>query len=175
MINAGIDFDPLIAPGLVALLGAVVVIGIAWAAWRGLAGWWIRLLGLGLLVASLAGPQLRQEERQALPSIAFVVADRSESTELEDRAAQIRSAVDMLTAQIDGFADEGRPISVEIVDVPPGAAGNTGTRLLTALDDAAARVAPEQIAGAILVTDGQIHDPGRLAEFPAPVHALIAG
>ena len=38
------------------------------ALWRGLPGWWLRALGLGLLVLSLAGPQLREEARQR-PSI----------------------------------------------------------------------------------------------------------
>ncbi|MEM1163452.1 MAG: glutamine amidotransferase, partial [Pseudomonadota bacterium] len=32
-----------------------------------------------------------------------------------------------------------------------------------------------QIAGAVVLTDGQIHDPERLEAFPGPVHALIAG
>ncbi|MDT8342904.1 MAG: hypothetical protein RQ752_00605, partial [Thermohalobaculum sp.] len=52
---------------------------------------------------------------------------------------------------------------------------NRGTRLLSALDEAAARVSPDRIAGAVLLSDGQIHDAGRIETFPAPVHALIAG
>ena len=36
-------------------------------------------------------------------------------------------------------------------------------------------VAPGQIAGALLVTDGQVHDADRIGDFPGPVHALIAG
>ncbi len=63
-----------------------------------------------------------------------------------------------------------------MVEVAPDDSGeNRGTRLLTALDEAAAHVAPGQVAGAILLTDGQIHDAGRIETFPAPVHALIAG
>ena len=50
-----------------------------------------------------------------------------------------------------------------------------GTRLLSALDEASARVSPAQIAGAMLLTDGQIHDADRIQTFPGPVHAMIAG
>ncbi|MEO0959251.1 MAG: hypothetical protein AAFY66_12440, partial [Pseudomonadota bacterium] len=43
------------------------------------------------------------------------------------------------------------------------------------LDAAAARVAPDQIAGAVLLTDGRVHDAGLLERFPAPVHQVLAG
>ena len=53
-----------------------------------------------------------------------------------------------------------------------------GTRLFTALGAALADVPPDRIAGAIMITDGRVHDVPADASalgFAAPVHALITG
>ncbi|MBY8975371.1 hypothetical protein KHP62_06115 [Rhodobacteraceae bacterium NNCM2] len=175
MTAAGIAFDPLLPWELVAALGALALLSVIWGAWRGTSGWWLRAGALALLVLALAGPQLRQEEREGLPSVAFVVADFSESTSLEDRAAQIEAATASILEQIEAAGSDTANINMELVEVETDPSDNTGTRLLSALDEAAARVAPDQVAGAVLITDGQIHDRDRLDAFPAPVHALIAG
>ncbi|MEM8791969.1 MAG: hypothetical protein AAGE80_10135 [Pseudomonadota bacterium] len=175
MTGAGIDFDPLLPWEIIIVLGALALMGVLFAAYRRLDGWWLRFMGLGLLVLALAGPQLRQEERNALPSVAFIVVDQSESTELEDRAQQIAEARDILLRRIEEANGATGSLGVEVVTVEPGAEGNRGTRLLSALENASARISPDQIAGALLLSDGQIHDQDRLASFPAPVHTLIAG
>ena len=52
----------------------------------------------------------------------------------------------------------------------------TETRLFGALESAFRDVPPSRIAGAIMVTDGQVHDvPASAAGFNAPLHALITG
>ncbi|HSF93437.1 MAG TPA: hypothetical protein VLA52_00295 [Thermohalobaculum sp.] len=171
-----LSFLPELSWQVIAGLGALVVLGTGFALWRGLPGWALRGLALGLLVLALAGPQLKREEREGLPNIAYLVIDRSDSTSMEDRAAQIEAAAEKLKAGIAGLSSTADPLELRVVDVEPGDSGqNRGTRLLTALDEAAARAATGQIAGAVLLTDGQIHDAGRLEGFPAPVHALIAG
>src|SRR5205085_10395747 len=53
-----------------------------------------------------------------------------------------------------------------------------GTRLFNALGAALADVPPDRVAGALLITDGRVHDvPAEAAQlgFNAPVHALITG
>ena len=100
--------------------------------------------------------------------------DRSASTALEDRAAQIEAAAETVRAAAERLSTRESPFRLEVVEVGDGA-DNRGTRLLSALDEAAARVPPEQIAGAILATDGQVHDSDRLEDFPAPVHTILAG
>ena len=161
---------------LIAGLGGLVVLGTALALWRGLPGWALRAMALGLLVLTLAGPQLQREEREGLKNVGFLVVDRSESTGLEGRADQIAQATEQLRAQIEALSTPADPLELRVVEAPPGDLGqNRGTRLLTALDEAAAHVAPGQIAGAVLLTDGQIHDADRIENFPGPVHALIAG
>jgi uncharacterized membrane protein len=175
-MEIAIAFLPEIAWPVIGWLAALVILGTAGAVWRGLPGWALRGLALGLLVLALAGPQLKREEREGLKNVAFLVVDRTESTTLEDRTGQITQAAARLRAGIEALSTPADPLELRVVEVAPDDSGqNRGTRLLTALDEAAARVAPGQIAGAVLLTDGGIHDAGRLETFPAPIHALIAG
>ena len=176
MGDLAISFAPLLPWTGIWILAALAVVGIAAAMrWR-LAGWWLRALAFCVLLLALSGPQLRQEEREGLPNVAFLVVDRTASTTLEDRQAQITAAAEQIAQQIQAVSTARDPFELVTVDVAPDPTNaDRGTRLLTALDDAAARVPPGQVAGAILLSDGQIHDPDRIGDFPAPVHGLIAG
>ncbi|MEL6577060.1 MAG: hypothetical protein AAFQ81_14345, partial [Pseudomonadota bacterium] len=175
-MQTSLVFDPLLPwAGIIfaALLGLAAV-SFAWA--RGLNGWWLRALALGVLVLALAGPQLKREEREGLANIGFVVVDMSASTSLEDRAAAIAEARTQLIEEADRLSTPARPLELRVIELDPEDDGrNRGTRLLAALDAAAARVAPDQIAGAVLLTDGRVHDAGLLERFPAPVHQVLAG
>ncbi len=174
-MQLGLTFAPLLPWPLIGVLAAVAVAGVVLALWFRLSGWWLRLLAYGVLVLALAGPQLKREERDGLPNVAFLVVDRSASTSLEDRRAQIDAAAERLKAEIPALSTPRDPFELVTVDVDSAGPGDRGTRLLSALEEASARVAPGQIAGAVLLTDGQVHDADRLESFPGPVHALIAG
>jgi hypothetical protein len=59
-----------------------------------------------------------------------------------------------------------------------GPVGDEGTQLITTLNEVAADVPTDRLAGAILITDGRAHDlPESITDslFPAPIHALITG
>ncbi|MEL6768133.1 MAG: hypothetical protein AAFP17_13205, partial [Pseudomonadota bacterium] len=175
-MQTSLVFDPLLpwAGIIVAALLALAAVAFAWA--RGLNGWWLRALALGVLVLALSGPQLKREEREGLANIGFVVVDMSASTSLEDRAAAIAEARTQLIEEADRLSTPARPLELRVIELDPEDDGrNRGTRLLAALDAAAARVAPDQIAGAVLLTDGRVHDAGLLERFPAPVHQVLAG
>ncbi|MEM6546377.1 MAG: glutamine amidotransferase [Pseudomonadota bacterium] len=175
-MTLSLAFDPLFDWVLIALLGALAFVSVATALWRGLPGWWLRGLAFGLLILALAGPQLKREEREGIPSIGFLVVDRSESTELEGREEAIAAAAEALTDAAAALSTPEAPLELRVIEAEPDPSGrNRGTQLLSALDEAAARVAPEQVAGALLLTDGQVHDADRMESFAGPVHALIAG
>ena len=176
MDGLAVTFAPVVPWEVIAALCVLALLATIVAFWFRLRGAWTRALALGVLVAALAGPQLREEERANLPNIAFLVVDRSDSTSLEGRAEQIDAAAAALVDAIPAAGTPRQPLELVTVEVDTSTTGDDrGTRLLQALDDATAQVSPGQIAGAVLVTDGQVHDADRLAEFPAPVHALIAG
>ena len=178
MINA-ISFAPLVPWQFIGVAAAISALIIAFSLWRGLSGWWLRgLAGLVLLIA-LADPSLKQEDRDYLRDIAIVVIDETASQGIDVRPAQMASAEAALTARLEemGRAAGEAGIDVRTVRVGDGtgAEADRGTLLLTALAEAAAEVSAERLAGAILLTDGQVHDSAALESFPAPVHTILTG
>ena len=69
----------------------------------------------------------------------------------------------------------GQTTGLEVHEVHVADRGEDGTLLLGALADATAELPADRIAGAILVTDGAIHDAGVLEGFPGPVQVLLTG
>jgi len=134
----------------------------------------VRAIALALFVLALANPSITREDREPLTSVAAVVIDKSPSQDFGDRLQQTEAARAALAERL------GHIPGLEVRFVEAGQAdGETdGTRLFTALSLALSDVPQERVAGAILITDGRVHDvPGEVAAlgFTAPVHGLITG
>ena len=142
------------------------------ALWRGLTGWWLRGLAALVLLAALAGPSLRREDRAPVPNIAIVVLDDSASNRIDGRDAQLAEALAGLEARLDRLGQGG---TLEVHTVHVADRGEDGTQLLTALAEATAELPADRIAGAILVTDGEVHDADAVTSFPGPVQVLLTG
>ncbi|CAL8980393.1 hypothetical protein RHODGE_RHODGE_01464 [Rhodoplanes serenus] len=170
----GLSFAPLVPD---AVLWAVAVAAVVVAALLLVArtrGAWVRAAALALLVLALANPSLTREDREPLSSVAVLVVDKSASQGFGDRAAQTEAARAALTERLQ------RIPGLELRTVEAGHAdGETdGTRLFSALSAALADVPPERVAGAVMITDGRVHDvPADTSGlgFAAPVHALVTG
>ncbi len=162
-------FDPLLPMALIWALGAATLLIVALSVWRGLAGWPFRLLAGGALLAALLNPSLQSEEREPLSDIVLVVADQSASQRIADRPDQTATALEALEAEIAALGMEMRLSTV--ADAPD----NAGTLLMAELNRMLAEEPRARIAGAILVTDGQLHDAQLVPDLPAPLHALITG
>jgi hypothetical protein len=178
-MDAAIGFSPLLDLPVLIGLGALSLGAVLLALVMGASGWALRGLAAVALLIALANPSLKQELRDPLPDIAFLVVDESASQQVAGRPDQTAEAEAEITAALDALAGGDEPLEYRVVRVGSGDGGaadsNDGTRLLSALDAAAAEAAPDRIAGAILLTDGQAHDPERLSTFPGPVSALITG
>ena len=147
--------------------------GLAWLAYLTLRGraWLTRAFGLVLLSAALLNPSLVHEEREPLPSVAAVILDRSESMQFGDRAKAAEAAYAALTALL----AEDKTLEVRTLETNPG---DDGTYLHGALEGLMADVPRDRIAGAIFISDGQIHDlpdPELVETLIGPLHGLIAG
>jgi hypothetical protein len=147
--------------------------GLAWLAYLLLRGraWLTRALGLVLLSAALLNPSLVHEEREPLPSVAAVILDRSESMQFGDRTKAAEAAYAALTARL----AEDKTLEVRTLETSPG---DDGTYLHGALEGLMADVPRDRIAGAVFITDGQIHDlpdPELVETLIGPLHGLIAG
>lgn len=172
MIDAlRLSIDPFLGwPIFWALAGLTSLAWVAYLALRGRA-WLTRALGLVLLTAALANPSLVQEEREPLPSVVAVVLDRSESMLFGDRMKAAEAAYATLWLRL----EEDPTLEVRMLET---SARDDGTYLYGALEGLLADVPRDRIAGAILVTDGQIHDlPNPDAGVPiiGPLHGLIVG
>ncbi|MET4128721.1 hypothetical protein [Roseovarius sp. MBR-6] len=165
-----IVFDPLLPLWLIGALGAVAVAGLGLAMWRGLAGWALRALAAVVIIGALAGPAYRQEERTPLSDIVLLVEDESASQHLAARAGDTEAAAEALAARL--AARENTEVRrVTVGDAPE----NGGSRVMGALAEAMAELPRGRIAGAILLSDGQVHDIEAAPEMPAPLHLLHTG
>ncbi|BAQ70530.1 threonine dehydrogenase [Rhodovulum sulfidophilum] len=163
-------FDPLLPLPLIWALAVLVAGIVGFALWRGLAGWWLRGLAALAVLAALANPSLQTELRTPLSDIVVLVVDESASQRLSDRPEQTARAVERVRAEVAALDDT----ELRILRLGDGE-GDEGTLLMTALSEALAEVPRARLAGAILLTDGQLHDLERAPALPAPLHALLTG
>ncbi|RYI21070.1 MAG: hypothetical protein EON48_08485, partial [Acetobacteraceae bacterium] len=169
-MNASVVFAPLVGWPLIYALAGVAFVLVAFALWRGLSGWWLRALALAALVLALANPALQEEERQNLSDIVILVVDDSASQALGDRKAQTEASVAAVQAEIAQMPNT----ELRIHRVGDGEE-DAGTLALTALSEALAEEPRARVAGAILITDGRVHDLGVVPNLPAPLQVLLTG
>ncbi len=169
-MTSHIVFDPLLPWPLIWAGAGVAVVLLALALWRGLPGWWLRALALGVLLGAIAQPALQREERNALSDIVILVIDESASQRLKDRPQQTAQAVARIEAEIAALPN------TELRKVVVGdGADDAGSLVMTALAETLAEEPSARVAGAILITDGQVHDIGLFPDMPAPAHVLLTG
>ena len=137
-------------------------------------GAWARALVFSAMLIVLANPLIVRETREPLHDVVAVVVDRSQSMGIENRTAQADAALAQIRKKLaaDGSLD------VRTVAVATTTTGeDNGTQLFAGLNAAIADVPSERIAGAILITDGEVHDAPSADKLTihAPLQALIAG
>jgi hypothetical protein len=173
-LNFGVAFAPLVGmPVLWAAVAAAVILSLLLFVSRS-HGAVVRSLALAFIVLALANPSLTREDREPLTSVAVVVVDKSPSQSFGERARQTEAA----RAAIVGRLSRIPGLDVRVVEAGQSDGETDGTRLFTALGAALADVPPDRVAGAIMITDGRVHDvPGDVGAlgFAAPLHALITG
>lgn len=174
-MNYTISFAPLLPLLWLSILGMAGLVLIAVSAFARTRGWWLRGLAMALLLASLSNPTLRHEDREALNDIAVAVIDRSQSQLAGARMQQADEAEAALKAATATLTNtELRVVTVQSGLNPQ----EDGTRLFTALNRALGDIPPERFAGALLVTDGQVHDvppDASKSGINGPLHGLLTG
>jgi len=173
-LNLGVSFAPLVPAYVVwAAFGVAVLISIVLLLARS-RGATMRAVALALLVLALANPSLTREDRDPIPSVAAVIIDKSPSQNFGDRDAQTEAARATLVERLKRIPG----LEVRVTEAGAADGETDGTRLFSALSATLADVPPDRVAGAILITDGRVHDvPAEAAAlgFAAPLHALITG
>ncbi len=173
-LNLGVSFAPLVPAYVVWTAFAVaIVISVLLLLTRG-RGAVVRAIAMGLMILALANPSLTREDREPIPSIAAVIVDKSPSQSFGDREKQTALAAEALTEALRRIPG----LEVRVANAGEATGDNDGTRLFSALSSTLADVPPDRIAGAIMITDGRVHDvppDTKALGFSAPVQALITG
>src|SRR5579862_6316008 len=173
-MNLGVAFAPLLpAYAVWAAFAAAALVSVLLLLARS-RGAVVRAIALALMVLALANPSFTREDRDPIPSVAAVIVDKSPSQDFGDRNAQTQAARDTLVAALKRI----RGLEVRVAEAGQADGENDGTKLFSALSSTLADVPPDRVAGAILITDGRVHDvPAEAAAlgFAAPLHALITG
>ncbi|MDO9640259.1 MAG: hypothetical protein Q7J44_17105 [Pseudotabrizicola sp.] len=163
-------FAPLIPWPMIWGALAFAVVLLALAVMRGLSGWWLRAATAALVLLALANPALQEEDRSSQSDIVIAVVDDSASQQLSDRPGQTARALAALQAEV--AALENTELRVTRVGDGPE---DAGTLAMTALAEALAEEPRARVAGAVIISDGQVHDLGIAPNMPAPLHLLLTG
>jgi hypothetical protein len=134
----------------------------------------VRALAMAMMVLALANPSFTREDREPIPSVAAVIIDKSPSQDFADRNAQTEAARATIVERLKRIPG----LEVRVAEAGAADGETDGTKLFSALSSTLADVPPDRIAGAIMITDGRVHDiPADAAAlgFTAPLHALITG
>jgi hypothetical protein len=169
-VSRTVIFDPLVPLPLIWALAALAVVMLAFAIWRGLRGWPLRGLAMLAVGLALVNPSLQEENRKPLSDIILAVVDDSASQRLADRPAQTEAALASLSAAVAALENT----ELRVIRFADGAK-DAGSLAMTALAEAIAAEPRARIAGAVIITDGQVHDTGLAPSLPAPLHVLLTG
>jgi hypothetical protein len=166
-----IAFAPHIPVSLLWVLIAAAVALVAYGFIARAHGVWARSIAFAALILVLANPLMVRENREPLSDVAVIVVDHSQSMQIGTRRADADKAAAELKARLKREPN----LEVRTVTVKTNPAGeDSGTQAFAALNAALADVAPSRVAGAFLITDGEVHDTPARARV-SPVQALIVG
>ncbi len=175
MMNWHVAFQPFFGLPVFAALAAVAAALALLVIYHHRRGWLLRVAALALVIAALANPIVSREQRQPVSDIAAVIIDDSDSQALGNRRAQTKQALEDLQASIKALGNTELRIARTVTGKTPE---TDGTRVFSTLTQTVENIPADRYAGAIIITDGQIHDvPAKLppALADAPIQGLLTG
>jgi hypothetical protein len=174
MTQFELSLSPLLPVALIIALAIAAALVVALAIYARRPGATLRALGFALVLFALLDPSLVRQDRDPLKDVVAVVLDQSGSQTIGERREQTERARAELEKSLGALGN----VETRLIETNRNDAENDGTRLFSALNAGLADVPPERVGGAILVTDGIVHDIPTNADalgFRAPLHALITG
>ncbi|HEY3918798.1 MAG TPA: hypothetical protein VGL83_13450 [Stellaceae bacterium] len=169
--------SPLLPWSVILAFVILACLALIFGAFRRARGTLWRLAAAAMLVLILLDPSLVEEQRQPQKDVAVVVVDDSPSMRIGQRRQYADAALQAVTQKLAAFKDlDVRVVHAGAPDANAPMA-DTGTQLYTALSRALADVPRQRVAGAVMITDGEVHDmppPAQLG-LDAPLHVLLTG
>ncbi|HSZ73624.1 MAG TPA: hypothetical protein VK779_02305 [Rhizomicrobium sp.] len=171
-MSYAIDFAPHVPIALLWVPGSAALFIVLYAFVVRARGAWARALVFAVAMLALANPLIVHETREPLSDVVALIADHSQS--MDHRRGEEDAAI----AQIKKKLAAQPNLVMREAEIPSRNDGeDSGTQAFAALNEALADVPQSRVAGAILVTDGEVHDapPDNKPAMHAPLHALIVG
>ena len=168
------EWSPYLAQSYYILIAVMAGLVIVFAFWRKMKDFAWRAVFLALLALVLLNPIVLNEIRQGLPDKLVVVVDDSASQTFGGRDKVAAMALEHIKTNL------ARNKNIEPVIIHSGSAGggDESTDLFAVLRDNMASIPSSQVAGTVLITDGQVHDVpkdlGALARL-GPFHTVLTG
>ena len=174
--SLAIHFSPLIPAFWLMALGVIgaIIVAVKCLLFKRLYIW--RILTLALFVLILAGPSLYEEDRESVPSVGVLIVDDSASSDFGERRARIEAARKHIENSVARLGEQ--VLDLRIITAPDNGALASKTALYNALETAFSDVPLSRRAGAVFLSDGQIHDVPNIEQFEnvfGPVHILLSG
>src|SRR5262245_35215483 len=157
-----VEFLPFVSWPVLWALAAFGVALFALLLWRARRGAVLRALSYALILLAIANPHLKQEDREPLNDVVAVVVDDTQSQTIAGRDPRTEAIRKGLEERLKAVPD----LDIRWVRSTSTTADSDrdGTMLFTDLGRALADVPPDRLAGAVLITDGNVHDvPGNAA------------
>lgn len=175
-MNASFEWAPFLpwAFAIFLAVAAVSICALAW--WKKMPDFYWRGGLFLLLIAIILNPISLNEIRQGLPDKLVIVVDDSPSQKIGKRDETAEAALKYLKDRV--AASENLEAVVIHTSADPDSAKGESTKLFSALRGALAAIPLPQVAGTVLITDGQVHDvPADLGilEKLTPFHVMLTG
>ena len=151
-----VEFMPFVPWPVLWAIAAAGAVLLALLFWRSRRGATFRLLSFVLLLLAIANPHLKQEDREPLNDVVAVVVDDTQSQAIAGRTSRTDAIRKELEEKLRTFPN----LDVRWVHSTSTSADSErdGTMLFTDLATALADVPPDRLAGALLITEGEVHD-----------------
>jgi len=175
LFSFSVAFAPRLPLWLMATFATLALLILAFSVYRHAHGAWARLVAILIVLLALANPLVLHETREGLSNIVALVVDRSQSMDIGTRRADADKALAAYREQLKALNVEVR--EAEVLTTTDAGAETGGTALFTALNAALSDAPPDRVAGAIVITDGEVHDTPdpRTFHLGAPFHVLVTG
>ncbi len=171
LLDYGLALDPIAPVAFIAIFGVLGLALTAFGAVRRVRGSLVRTAAVAAFALALLGPALQREIREPLSGVVALVVDRTQSQRTAGRVEDTDAIAADLTERLEALPN----VELRTVEVSRPDPERDGTTLFAPLADALSDVPPGRIAGAIIVTDGQVHDVPAEPPINAPIHAVIPG
>ncbi len=177
LASFNLQATPYLSGGWLWLLLVAAILLLAVAVRRRAFDFFARVGFLALLVFLLLNIGLRQDMREPLPDKVLIVVDDTNSQKIGNRdktaAAALADVQEKLKAR-------GKDVETVILRAPQKTDPRRGdsTTMFDLLSDSLMTLPLQQMAGTILITDGQVHDvPDQLGalEKLGPFHVILTG